>query len=411
MRIVVIGGGASGVVSAIMAKNDHNEVIILEKNDKLLKKLLLTGNGRCNYLHDSYSVSDYHSQNKEYLEEFLCDKNIEDVHYFFDSLGIVSKNRNGYIYPFSNQASTVRDALEREVNRKGITVYYNSEVFSISKKKDQFFIHMSDRDLYCDKLILATGGCAYPKTGSDGVGYSILEDMGHSIIKPLPALVQLTSDFSYCKEWDGVRCEVELVLEENHEEIAWEEGEVQLTDYGISGICTFNLSHYVTRGIEVGKEEVIKINFVPFIETLITPWMDRYSKKNLDKNLYELLEGFLNKKIIPIILKVSHLKDTVSYEDLTNDEKLTLCKNLKGLPVKITGTKDFDNCQVCNGGVSLRDIHMDTMESKIVDGLYITGELLDINGNCGGFNLTECWISGILAGRSLGDMNDLFETN
>ena len=134
--------------------------------------------------------------------------------------------------------------------------------------------------------------------------------------------------------------------------------------------------------------------------------MDRYSKKNPKINLSELLAGFLNKKVVPIILKVCHIRGDVRYEELTNEEKLLLCKNLKGLPVNITGTKGFDNCQVCNGGVYLKEIDMETMESIYEEGLYITGELLDINGNCGGFNLTTCWISGILAGRSLGDIDD-----
>ena len=406
MRIIVIGGGASGVCCALNAKRDDNEVIILEKNDKLLKKLLMTGNGRCNYLHDKYKVEDYHSQNMEYIDDFISDKNIDDVNYFFDSLGVISKNKDGYIYPITNQATTIYDALTREVNKKNIIVYYNSNVESIEKKKDQFFIHTEDRDFYCDKVVLATGGCAYPKTGSDGKGYSIIEKLGHTIIKPVPALVQLISDFDYLKEWDGVRSDVSLVLEEDGEEIACEDGEAQLTDYGISGICTFNLSHYVSRGLLEGKKEVIKINFVPFIESLITIWMDRYSRKNLDKNITELLNGFLNKKITPIILKCSHLKDDIYYEDLTNDEKLTICRNLKEFPINIIGTKDFDNCQISNGGVSLREINMDTMESKIIDGLYIIGELLDINGNCGGFNLTECWISGILSGKKLGDLDD-----
>lgn len=406
MRIVVIGGGASGVVCAIQAKNEENEVIILERNERLLKKILVTGNGRCNYLHESYKVEDYHSENMELIDEFISEKNIDDVTYLFDSMGVISKNRNGYIYPFSNQAATIRDALEREVKRKNIEVIYNSYVERIDKKNNQFFIHTQDRDIYCDKVVLATGSFAYPKTGSDGAGYSLLEEFGHSLITPLPALVQLTSNFPYCKEWDGVRCDVELTLEEDGEEKEREQGEVQLTDYGISGICTFNLSHRAVRGIYNGKKEVIKINFVPFIDTLITLWMDRYSKKNLDKNLYDLLEGFLNKKIIPIILKLSHLREDVYYENLTKDEKLTLCKNLKSLEVNITGSKDYNNCQICNGGLPLTEINIDTMESKKVSGLYIIGELLDINGNCGGFNLTECWISGTLAGKDLGGKHD-----
>lgn len=406
MRIVIVGGGASGVVCAIHAKRENNQVILLEKNDQLLKKILLTGNGRCNYFHDSYRKEDYHSENLEYYDEIITDQNISDAKYFFDSIGVIPKNKNGYIYPFTGQASTLRDALLKELEYKDVEVRYQAEVLSIDKKNDQFVIELKDEKILCDRLVLATGGSSYPKTGSNGCGYSFLEKFHHTIIEPLPGLVQLTSNFRYLKEWDGVRADVSLSLEEDQEEVAWEDGEVQLTDYGISGICTFNLSHFVTRGLALSKKEVIHINFVPFMESLITPWMDRYSKKNPNKNISELLEGFLNKKLIPIFLKISHIRDDVYYEELTNDEKLTLCKNLKGLPIEITGTKDFSCAQITNGGVSLKEVDMKTMESNIVPRLYILGELLDLNGNCGGFNLTLCWISGILAGRSLGDEHD-----
>ncbi len=403
MRIIVVGGGASGVVSAILAKKKDCEVILLEKNDKLLKKLLLTGNGRCNYMHDEYSSSNFHSENLEYYDEFVTPYLIDEVHYFFDSLGIISKNKNGYLYPFTNQASTIRDALLQKLEEEEIPVYYDTCVLNIEKKKDQFYLHTNQRDFYCDQLVLATGGCAYPKTGSDGCGYSFLEQLCHTIVPPVPALVPLISSGSYCKEWDGVRADCVLSLEEDGEVIATEEGEVQFTSYGISGICTFNLSHFVSRGLYQGKKEKILINFVPFVETLITPWMDRYSKKNPHKTLFQLLEGFLNRKLVPILLEESHLKKDARYEELTHEEKMLLCKNLKSFPVPITGTKDFDQCQISNGGVSLQEIDLHTMESKIVKDLFVTGELLDLNGDCGGFNLTICWISGILAGRSLGD--------
>jgi hypothetical protein len=150
----------------------------------------------------------------------------------------------------------------------------------------------------------------------------------------------------------------------------------------------------------------MSINFVPFIETLITPWMDNYSKKNSDKNLYQLLEGFLNTKLIDIILKVSNIDGNSYYKDLSNEEKLILCKNLRGLKINITGTKSFDSSQICSGGVKLTEIDYKTFESKKIKNLYITGELLDMNGNCGGYNLTTCLISGILSGRSIGDKYD-----
>ena len=403
--IIIIGGGPSGIVTAIKAKNKNNNVIVLEKNNTPLKKLLLTGNGKCNYFNEIFSTKNYHSMNIDIVDKIISDKNLNSVKEFFDELGIIPKIKNGYYYPFSSQATTIKNVLLREAELKGVNIICNSEVLDI-EKKDKFIIKCTDKEYTCDKLVISMGSKAYPKTGSDGLGYSLLEKLGHGIIKPLPALVQLTSNFKYLKDIDGVRTDVYMELFEDDKYIDSESGELQFTNYGISGICTFNLSNYVTRGLDEGRSEVIKINLVPFIETLITPWMDQYSKKNSNKNLTELLEGFLNYKLVNMILKVSNLKGTNYYKDLTNEEKLELCKNLRSLKIEITGTKSFDNSQICNGGVPLSEINYQTMESNIVKDLYITGELLDMNGNCGGYNLTTCWISGLLAGKDIGDSND-----
>ena len=403
--IIIIGGGPSGIVTAIKAKNKNNNVIVLEKNNTPLKKLLLTGNGKCNYFNEIFSTKNYHSKNIDIVEKIISDKNLNSVKEFFDELGIIPKIKNGYYYPFSSQATTIKNVLLREAELKGVNIICNSEALDI-EKKDKFIIKCTDKEYTCDKLVISMGSKAYPKTGSDGLGYSLLEKLGHSIIKPLPALVQLTSNFKYLKDIDGVRTDVYMELFEDDKYIDSESGELQFTNYGISGICTFNLSNYITRGLDEGRSEVIKINLVPFIETLITPWMDQYSKKNSNKNLTELLEGFLNYKLVNMILKVSNLKGTNYYKDLTNEEKLELCKNLRSLKIEITGTKSFDNSQICNGGVPLSEINYQTMESNIVKDLYITGELLDMNGNCGGYNLTTCWISGLLAGKDIGDSND-----
>ena len=294
MRVIIIGGGPSGVTAAIKAKREDNEVIILERNDKLLKKLLLTGNGKCNYYNEEINIEDYNSYDSTKIEQIINEKNVWEVRSFFDSLGIIPKVKNGYYYPVTNQASTIRDCLIAELEQKEVMVYYNTFVTDIEKKEDKFLIHTNEREFYCDKLILATGSFAYPKTGSDGAGYSFLKKFGHTLVEPLPALVQLVSSFPNCKDWDGIRCDVKISLEENGEYVASEEGEIQLTDYGISGICVFNLSHYVSRGLYLRKKETMYINFVPFIETLITPWMERYSKKNLAVNIYRLLSSRTN---------------------------------------------------------------------------------------------------------------------
>ena len=398
--IVIIGGGVSGIVSAIKSFNGRNRITILERNDKCLKKLLLTGNGRCNYFNDDISISNYHSMREDLLDKVINSDNMSRVLDFYNELGIIPKIKNGYYYPFSNQASTVRDALMFEVMKLGISIKYNYLVENIERSNNKFIINDS---IVCDKVIIATGSCSYPKTGSDGMGYDFLRKFGHNIIKPLPALVQLNSDFKYCRELSGIRSDVILSLYEEDEFISSSVGEVQLTDYGISGICTFNLSHFVTRGLDVGKKEVIKVNFLPFIKDNYMEWFNTYSNKHNDKNIYMLLCNILNYKLVKVILKVCSIDNETYYNELDYNSRSLLIDNLTNFKFNIVSTKDFNFSQVCNGGVSLDEVNLSTFESLIVDGLYITGEVLDINGNCGGYNLICAVISGILVGDDLSD--------
>lgn len=398
--IVIIGGGVSGIVSAIKSFNGRNRITILERNDKCLKKLLLTGNGRCNYFNDDTSISNYHSMREDLLDKVINSDNMSRVLDFYNELGIIPKIKNGYYYPFSNQASTVRDALMFEVMKLGVSIKYNYLVEKIERSNNKFIINDS---IVCDKVIIATGSCSYPKTGSDGMGYDFLRKFGHNIIKPLPALVQLNSDFKYCRELSGIRSDVILSLYEDDEFISSSVGEVQLTDYGISGICTFNLSHFVTRGLDVGKKEVIKVNFLPFIKDNYMEWFNTYSNKHNDKNIYMLLCNILNYKLVKVILKVCSIDNETYYNELDYNSRSLLIDNLTNFKFNIVSTKDFNFSQVCNGGVSLDEVNLSTFESLIVDGLYITGEVLDINGNCGGYNLICAVISGILVGDDLSD--------
>ncbi len=404
-KIGIIGGGPSGLVAGIFAKKDDNEVIILERNSKPLKKLLMTGNGKCNYFNEVYGNDCYYSEDMGIVSSIISSNNIEKAKEFFDFLGIVPKIKNGCYYPFSNQASTIQKALVDEAERKGVKIICNCLVTDIQKKKKSFFVTCTDVSYKFDKLILATGSVAYSKTGSDGMGYTFLKKFSHSIVELVPALVPLIIQ-NPIKEWDGVRTDVELELFEDGHFVARETGEIQLTSYGISGICTFNLTHIISRGLFLKRNEVVKINFVPFIKTLISPWMHQYSKRHPEKNLGNLLEGFLNYKLVPIILKRCGLSRNVYYQALTNEEKLMVCKTLRSFAVSVCGTKGFDFSQVCNGGVKLSEINAKTMESKKIPGLYVIGELIDMNGKCGGYNLTTCWITGMLAGKSIGGSND-----
>lgn len=396
MNIIIVGGGVSGVVTAIRASSSNNKITILERNNKLLKKLLLTGNGRCNYFNEDRSLSNFHSSDDNLLEEIINNKNLDKVLDFFNYLGIVPKIVNGYYYPYSNQASSVRDALIYELNRKKVSIKYNYLVKNIKKENDKFIIN---DELKCDKLVISTGSFAYPKTGSDGMGYTFLSKFSHNIIKVLPSLVQLKSNSKYTKKLSGVRSEVEVSLYENNKFISKETGQIQFTDYGLSGICIFNLSYYINRSLPNNKEE-IRVNFVPFIENDVATWFNKFSLSH-NKNIASLLEGILNIKIVNVILEYLNIDKNSYYQELDNNTKNKLIESLTDFTFNITGSLDFNHSQVCSGGVDLKEVNTSNLESKLINNLYITGELLDITGNCGGYNLENAVLSGILVGDDL----------
>ena len=404
-RIVIIGGGASGLVTAIYAKRKNNQVIILEKNNKCGKKLLLTGNGRCNFWNQDQSLENYNSTNKNNFRDIITEKNQKEILSFFDKIGIVPKVKDGYYYPNSNQASSISNALLLQVESLGIKIKYNSEVEKIDKLDNKFIITTLTGELIsCDKVVLATGSKACPKTGSDGKGYELAKNFNHTIIDVVPSLVQLRGNGSYFKLWNGVRCDARISLFENNYKIKEEYGELQLTDYGISGIPTFNISGLVARGIKNNKKEIVKIDFLPFInknEQEFITYCDNKNKFILNLKIYQFLEGMLNYKLVETILKVAKIDKQKRWQDLTISEKKRLYYNLKSFEFLITGTNSFDKAQVCSGGVSLLEINPKTMESKLIKNLYIVGELLDVDGICGGYNLSFAWISGMLAGKEI----------
>lgn len=404
MRIGIIGGGAAGMVAAIACSNENNEVIIFERNQECGKKILITGNGRCNYWNLDQDLIHYESSTPE-LKELLID-NSNCVLDFFASLGIVPKIKNGYYYPFSNQASTIKNALLLELKNKNVQIKNNFLVNNIKRANNSFIVSSDDENVIVDKLVLATGSKASPKTGSDGYGYDLLKSWGHTIIKPLPALVQLKSTGEYLNIWNGVRTDCDVSLYEDNKFIRKESGEIQLTNYGISGICVFNLSNYVTRGLDNKKREDIYINFLPFISTDYNEWFIEQTKIT-NKSLYELLRSVLNDKIVEVVFKISSISRKKKYIDLTLDEQKLIINLTTNFKVNIIGSNSFNESQVCSGGVLLSEINLDTMESKLVNNLYIIGELLDLTGDCGGYNLGIAWRTGIRAGNSLlGDKND-----
>lgn len=407
MKIGIIGGGASGLVAAIKAKDQNNEVIIFERNKECGKKILATGNGKCNYWNDSQSLTHYESSTPELLDCIINDYTEENVLNLFNNLGIIPKIKNGYYYPFSNQASTIKNVLLDEVKRLNIIIEKEFLVDNVELLNDKFMVVGNNKKVFVDKLILATGSLAAPKTGSDGIGIKFLKHFGHTIIKPLPALVQLVSEGNYLKEWNGIRTDVEVSLYENGKFIKSQLGEIQLTNYGISGICVFNLSNQVARGLDNGYDEIISINFLPFLKDF-TDAKKWFVERTLvtNKNISDLLNSILNDKLAKVILKESKVNINKKFNELSDVEQEIIINCCIKFKVNIKGTKNFEEAQVASGGVLLSEINLETMESKLIKNLYITGELLDITGECGGYNLGIAWRTGYLAGISTGDNND-----
>lgn len=398
MKIGIIGGGAAGLVCAIKSKNNDNEVIILERNPECGKKILATGNGRCNYWNNNQDLLHYESSTPNQISGLINEKTEKYVQDFFDEIGIIPKIKNGYYYPNSNQSLTIRNVLIEEALDKKVKIKNNYLVKNIQLKHNKFLIN---NELLFDKIVLSTGSFAAPKTGSTGIGYDFLKQFNHHLRKPLPALVPLiTKNYLFLKKWQGIRTDAKVTLIENGNILKEEVGEIQLTNYGISGICIFNLSNKVARGLAEKKEEIIKIDFLPTIDN---QKLDKILNKN--KSIKRILDCLLNAKLVEIILEEANLKQEL-WSSLEYNKKKKLIELLKFFKVEVVATKTFEEAQVTSGGVYLEEINLDTMESKIIPNLYIIGELLDLTGDCGGYNLGIAWRSGIVAGMTIGEAND-----
>ena len=398
-EVVIVGGGASGLTAAITAARNGKDVTIIERNNKCGKKILITGNGRCNFWNTDENLSHFHSSNSNLLKEFITDERKNSILKFFDSLGLAYKTKNGYYYPFSNQAFTVENTLLSECKKLNIKIINDITVEKIIKK-DCFIINPDKEKITAKNIIIATGSKAAPKTGSDGLGYEISKSLGHNIITPLPSLVQLKADEPYFKNWSGIRTDVKVNLLINHKYIKSETGEVQLTNYGLSGICIFNLSGETAKALNQNKNVIISINFIPFASNPKI-FLQTLNKNSYHKTISELLEGILHYKLVDIIIKKTHLKRDLLLNTLTDNELNNLIKTLTDFHIEILDTHTLDHAQVCSGGIPLTEINSKTLESLKVKNLYFTGEIIDIDGDCGGYNLGWAWMSGIIAGKNV----------
>lgn len=400
MKIAVIGGGAAGMTSAIVAARHGAEVVLYEKNDRVGKKLLATGNGRCNLSNTEFSTDCYYCSDKEKLQKVFESFSLWDTVSFFESMGLMVKEKNKGLYPYSEQASAVLDVLRTELAYSKAHVITGAEVNKVEKReKIGFVIQEEGREEIFDKLILAPGSQASLK-GTGKSGYHIAKNFGHKINPLVPGLVQLKSDESFCKALGGVRCNAKLTLLIDGKVKTEETGEVQFTDYGISGIPVFQFSRQAAYAHKEKKEIHVLADFFPEQDDKTFTFAMKLRYESLkNRTLEEFLTGTVNKKIGRVLIKRYGLKPEMRVEEAGQQKVLELMGTGRNFSIHISGVNPMENAQICAGGIDFSQID-DQMESALVPGLYFAGEIVDVDGKCGGYNLQWAWSSGYVAGRS-----------
>lgn len=399
--VAVIGGGASGMMAAVTAASEGARVILLEHKDRIGKKILSTGNGRCNFTNIHQEPICYHSEDPLFPWEVVERFNAQAVISFFFQLGVYSKNRNGYIYPNSDQASAVLDAFRMELDRLKVEIRTGVECREIRPGKKGFTVLTDQGPVRADRVILCAGSKAAPTTGSDGSGYDLAKKLGHRILPVLPALTALKCEEKFFKSIAGVRANGSVSIWSGGECIAKDTGEIQLTDYGISGIPVFQVSRYASMLLYEKKETDAVLDFMPdFTKTQTDAFLRARAKTRPDKSAEMFLIGLFHKKLCDLWIRLSEIPRQRKAGELTEDEIARLTSLIKEFRVRVRETNPYDKAQVCCGGVDTREVDPETLESVYVPGIYFAGEILDVDGMCGGYNLTFAWASGYVAGKA-----------
>lgn len=403
-RTGIIGGGASGMMAAIAAAQAGAQVTVLERRDRMGKKLLATGNGKCNLSNLDFCIErDYRSHDLQRLPSFFARFQTADTIDFFGRCGMLVTDRNGYLYPRCGQASAVCDLFSEELKRLSVRTVCGCEITDI-KKNNRFTVSAGREKYRFDSLILACGSPAGTNPREKLGGFELAGHLGIKMYEPLPALVQLRCRESFFKTLSGVRCMagVTLHIEANGGKKYTECGELQLTDYGISGIPVFQLSRYASAALAAGQKVTAILDFLP--EIPLQDW-EAFCKKQYDtcrgRSAGQLATGLLHKKIVQVLLSGCGLRsaDVVGPENRNKIDRLFGL--MRCLTAEVYAANPMENAQVCMGGISLSEVN-ENLEFKRIPGLYVCGEMLDVDGRCGGYNLQWAWTSGYLAGSSAG---------
>ena len=450
--VAVIGGGAAGMMAAIEAARAGAIVTLIEKNAQLGKKLSTTGNGRCNYT--NLDMGDriggkFRGFHPEFAEAALDVLPPEAVLDWFREIGVEPRFRGSYVYPNSDQASAVVDALREELHRLSVKVHYNAEVKSVQRVEDGYFlIQCTDAVVKADRVILAAGSKAAPKTGSNGDGYFIARKLGHRIVPYVPALCGIRCAGDAFKALAGIRTEAALELVIDGHCVDREVGELQLVDYGISGIPVFQLSRYAAYALQEGKKVAVYINFLPgFTEGNVSAeavvrdseqgssaaeasMIEVSGAKNTQnarkevrgsavedpkdralqlfrqrqqrlagRKMESFFTGLLHQKLGQLLLRMANVRPELPVAELSEKQLRSLASLSVRFKAECVEMNGFQQAQVVAGGVDTSEVDPRTMASRLVPGLYFAGEVLDIDGICGGYNLQWAWASGYVAGR------------
>ena len=397
MKVLIIGGGASGMMAALTAAEDSsNQVTLLERQSRVGRKLLATGNGRCNLSNLHAGPGHYHGHTPSFASRALEYFSVEDTLAFFRSLGLWTvAEPSGKVYPFSDQANSVVDVLRFALEQRGVDVRCGCEVTGISKKARGYNVKTADQAFFCDRLILACGGMAGGKLGGTDWGYRLLGSLGHTVTALHPSLVQMKTDTTLTRSLKGVRADAGITLKQNGRTVAVNRGEVQFTDFGISGPAIFELSRLAEDGSLLLLLDLLR----PWEEEAVRTALEEKCARFPALTAEELLTGILHNRLGKVVLKASGVPLPDVLGQLDQEALGRIAHTAKYFPLTVTGVMGMEQAQVTAGGILTSEFRPDTLESRLYPGLFATGEVLDIDGDCGGYNLQWAWSSGRLAGK------------
>lgn len=397
--VAIIGGGASGIMAALTAAKDkENKVILFERQQRIGRKLLATGNGRCNLTNVGAAIQNYHSEQPEFAASALAKFSPQDTLDFFHELGLLTVTEyGGRVYPLSNSANSVLDVLRLALDKAGVEQRCACPVHQLLKCGSGYELHTDEGKLKADYVIVACGGAAGEKLGGVHDGYELLKALGHKRTKLYPCLVQLTCEGDYPRALKGVRADGAVKLMQGEDVIAESHGEIQFTETGISGPAAFDISRAAAKD---GEGACIYMDFLQdyscaALESMILKRQAQHGALEAS----ELFTGMLHNRLGRMIVKYCGISAAQPLRELSNEQLLKAARISKAFPLRLKGTEGFANAQVTAGGVKVSGINPATMESWFMPGLFMCGELLDVDGDCGGYNLQWAWASGNLAGR------------